>query len=666
KILFFIIILLPFVILFDFVSINYKYVNRSLIEISEKNINSTFLKKIYNFFGKKYENLLITIPSENKKYWLPEDINYRNSLPETKIITAGTSFTRNINPYSVNLNDWERSHGNENSNRFSDLNLINTENIKNLDIAWAYRSKDRHESKFDLDVQCNPIVVDGKIYTPTAGGGRIVSIDGFSGKEIWRTKKLHDDVARRGLQYWKGNNIIEPRIYATNFKKLIAINAKTGNFIKEFGKNGIVKIKPSSITPIIYQSKIIVVTFDKTVEVYDLVGGKLIWKLDFQKKYFSRAGGVKYNNEGSNPWGGISADLQRGILYITTGNPHSYFDGTRRPGPNESSDSIIAVDLNEKKILWSFQETEHDIWNLDIPAPPILTSIIRNNNLIDVVIAVTKRANTLMLDRVTGKPIFDMNYKKAPTSKIPGEKTAPYQLDLRLPEPFAKNIFSQNEITNLTATKRFEIKERIKNFKYGFFEPVDTEKKTIIYNFHGGAEWMGASVDHQSQTMYVTANNVAFITDIIWDSQNKKYISRFERLLDSDGYLGNVPPWGTLTSLNLNTGKIIWQVPFGEFERLTKQGISRTGTENFGGATATKGELVFATGTLDKMIYAFKSTNGEEVWKMQLPFIGSAPPTTYVANGEQFIIVQSTGSYTLRSGYSVERGDALVAFKLKK
>ena len=65
--------------------------------------------------------------------------------------------------------------------------------------------------------------------------------------------------------------------------------------------------------------------------------------------------------------------------HFATGNPHFYFDGTRRPGKNEMSNSVIAVDLNKKKILWSFQETAHDIWNSDLPAPPILTTINKNN-----------------------------------------------------------------------------------------------------------------------------------------------------------------------------------------------------------------------------------------------------------------------------------------------
>ncbi len=135
---------------------------------------------------------------------------------------------------------------------------------------------------------------------------------------------------------------------------------------------------------------------------------------------------------------------------------------------------------------------------------------------------------------------------------------------------------------------------------------------------------------------------------------------------DLDGYPASKPPWGTITALNLNTGKIIWQTPLGYYETLKSQKII-TGTENYGGATATAGELVFASGTLDKLIRAFDSTNGKELWSYKLPYIGSAPPTSYEVNGEQYIVIPASGGISLKIYYPdlVEQGDAIVAFKIQ-
>ena len=169
-------------------------------------------------------------------------------------------------------------------------------------------------------------------------------------------------------------------------------------------------------------------------------------------------------------------------------------------------------------------------------------------------------------------------------------------------------LLSTVKITNISSKSETFIKNKIKNSNYGFFIPHEIGKKNIFFGFHGGAEWMGASINNDNGMMYVTSHNIPFIGKI-YEDENKfsyyKYYSGFERLFDKNGYPGSKPPWGNLTAINLNSGKIKWQVPFGEYEELTKIGIPLTGTENYGGATGTAGNLVFATGTLDKKIRAF-------------------------------------------------------------
>ena len=161
--------------------------------------------------------------------------------------------------------------------------------------------------------------------------------------------------------------------------------------------------KRCKVSPVIINKKLIIATVEPALEIYDLLNGNLLWKYYLKEKKYNkrRYGGKRYDYSGGNPWGGISADVERGIVYITTGNAGFYFDGVNRPGDNKYSNSIIAVDIINKKKLWDFQEVSHDIWNLDIPAPPILTSIIINDIKIDVVVAVTKLGNTIVLDRLT-------------------------------------------------------------------------------------------------------------------------------------------------------------------------------------------------------------------------------------------------------------------------
>ena len=665
KFLLLIIVLFFYWVWKDYKKIDIHYINQSKITYDINNVNNNILKKINKLYNETIENILVSYFDIHKKYWnIIEDD--RDRLPEYKILKNKSKFTRSNNSISINNENWERSHGNNSSNRFSNLKIINSKNVSNLEIAWTYEMKNHYG-----DIQANPIVVNGVIYTPIAGG-YIVAIDGKSGKLIWKSNKFTDSVARRGLLYHKSKEDKVARIIFSNRERLISLNANNGKFIKSFGGDGQVRTGLNVTTPVIYKNNIVIVTWDRAVEVYDLYTGKTKWKLKYIEKISKRYGGKKFNNNGSNSWGGISLDENRGILYFTTGNPHFYFDGTQRPGTNPNSCSLIAVDLEKKKILWSFQETSHDIWNSDLPAPPILTSIIKDNEKIDVVVTPTKRSNTLILDRLTGEPIFDFRLRKAPKSNLAGEKTSYYQPDLETPEPFGRNIFKKEDLWSYDKELKEQANQKYKNLNFGFYQPYELGKKTLQYNFNGGAEWMGGSVDHGNGIMYVTSNNILWETEIIKIENKKslipKYSSNFSRALDKNGYPVIKPPWGSLTALNLNNGKIIWQVPFGEFDYLKKIGFPKTGTENFGGVTATAGNIAIATGTLDKKIYIFDTKNGDILFEKKLPFIGSAPPSTYLYEGKQYIVLHSSGGNTLKKGYPnlVKDGNLIIAFKLKE
>ncbi|HXC97713.1 MAG TPA: c-type cytochrome, partial [Verrucomicrobiae bacterium] len=134
----------------------------------------------------------------------------------------------------------------------------------------------------------------------------------------------------------------------------------------------------------------------------------------------------------------------------------------------------------------------------------------------------------------------------------------------------------------------------------------------------------------------------------------------YPRFYDGDGYPANKPPWGTLNCLDLNSGKLVWQVPLGEYPELAKQGMKNTGTENYGGAIVTAGGLLFVSGTRDNKIRAFDKTSGAELWSATLPFAGSAAPATYQIAGRQYVVIPATGVQHL----GTKRGDAWVAFAL--
>ena len=712
-------------------------------------------------------------------YWKVENVSERGSLPLYSVIPAAKieNLTKSINfPSKDSLKKWHRSHQNNSSLRFSTLNQVNNKNVDKLRKAWEYRSNDLPKNSLILGaavtIQANPIVINGIIYTPTVGD-YIVAIDAINGKEVWRYKTPSRKPAQRGLVYNNG------KIIFTNGKYLVSLNAKTGKPTNNFGENGTVKSKfMSRITPIIFENEIITLNFRPGIESHDLNSGKLLWSYALNKKSEQRYGGKKEIISAGVPWSGFSLDQERKIIYFQRGNPRPNWDGTQRPGDNNHSNSVVAFDLMNKEILWKFQEIRHDIWDLDVASSPILTSINIEGKNIDVVVTTTKIGNTLILDRLTGKPIFDFRLKKSKASSIPGEKTAKYQPFLQFPEPFSKQEFSLNEVTNIGEENKISVIEQLNEANFGWFEPHSFDSESlesndlILFGVHGGASWPGASVDPFKGILYVTSNDIPWrvklyravksinkislqfklnnieghdvfkescsschgidlggkhrdnliipniakafekyskheieniiiygyksmpsigenlsdekinkIVNYVFESGNlishtilktlnpwdynyqNKYFIRFE---DFEGFPASKPPWGKLTAINLNNGRILWSTPLGEYKKLTKRGIPITGTENYGGATATSGGLVFSAGTLDKKIRAFDSINGKELWSFDLPFASFTPVTIYEVNGIQYVLVTASGGGVsfdadpLRASH----GDAFISFSL--
>ncbi|WP_128546901.1 outer membrane protein assembly factor BamB family protein [Larkinella soli] len=133
----------------------------------------------------------------------------------------------------------------------------------------------------------------------------------------------------------------------------------------------------------------------------------------------------------------------------------------------------------------------------------------------------------------------------------------------------------------------------------------------------------------------------------------------YNKFLDSKGYPGIRPPWGTLTAINLNTGRHLWQVPFGELKELTAKGIPATGAESYGGPVVTKSGLLFIAASKDGTIRAFDKRTGKILWQADLPAPGFATPSTYEVNGKQYVVVACGGTKL-----GTRKGDSYVAYAL--
>ena len=695
--------------------------------------------------------------STNHDYWAVEDANARAKLPLYKTIPAARPeelTPANGYPKPETFLTWHRSHGDNGGMRYSVLAQINRKNVGELQQAWIYHSRDGSNN-----LQCNPIIVRGMMIAPTAGQF-VVGIDAETGTERWRFKP-EGRPAFRGLIY----SDPEDRVLFCAGKYLYALNPTNGSAISSFGENGHALLPgraqggfgAATAGPAIFEEIIVVPGFEKDVWGFDIRTGQLLWTFhtvphpgEFGYETWDRT-----ENYAANCWTGMALDEVRGIAYVSTGGPKPNFIGVGHLGDNLFANCLIALDARTGRRLWHFQEIPHDLWDRDVSAPPNLATITREGKRIDVVAVTTKNADTLLLDRVTGKPIFPFRMRRAPTSDLPGEVTAPYQPDPELPERFGKMEFTAADLTDRTTEAAQFAAERFKSVTTGFFRPASLGHPNLYWGMDGGAEWSGACIDPTTGRLYVSANHLGWMISVFRDDDppddprrpkspgrlvyetncaschgpalmgigvapplrglrfriSDAEISRrvrtgtngmpafpnlgdgevkslvdylllrdretpppgarterphysftgYPRFLDNEGYPASKPPWGTLNCLDLNTGKLLWKVPLGEYPQLTAEGVPITGTENYGGAIVTAGGLLFCSGTRDAKIRAFDKDTGAELWFGKLPWVGSAPPTTYSVNGRQFVVIASTGN---KLGRQDEYGDAYVAFAL--
>jgi len=399
-------------------------------------------------------------------------------------------------------NSWLRSHGGNLNLKYNDSKFINKKNLKDLKLVWQYQSIKRSEikNKYKQNIELNPIYINKKIIFVTADW-KIVALDALNGKKIWEIQALFQP-SRRGIVAEYDERIQKEIIFFPIGGKIYKIDATNGKVIKNFGKNGFIN-SATVIAPIIYKDYLISLTFgSKNLETFDKYTGNFLWSVPLHPERNFLSG---------TPWAGAAFDNKKGMVYVATGNPQPGLYGANRPGANKNTSSIIAINVEEKKIIWSFQETIHDLWDFDIASPPIIHNLKLNNNIYETVIAVTKRGNTLILERNTGKPLFDINFVKAPKSDASGEISSPVQMDIKKPEPFSKTEYTEKDFNKLSIKKQKEIRKIFDKSKQGWFATPSFEKDLIVFGLHGGAEWQGAAIDPINQNLYIPVNNIPYI-----------------------------------------------------------------------------------------------------------------------------------------------------------
>jgi quinoprotein glucose dehydrogenase len=446
-------------------------------------------------------------------------------------------------PLGSNYKEWASYAGTKDGSRYTALEDITLQNVSRLKVAWTYSSKDKDPGNHSQN-QCNPIMVDGKLYGSTPRL-KLFSLDASTGKQNWLfdpaeldTSSKKDPMAlfkvNRGLVYWAdeaGNN---KRIFYNVGSRVYAIDALSGRPVSGFGEKGYLDLTKdlgkevhsfiASTTPgVIYKDVIIIGmrvaesedAAPAPIRAYDVRTGKLRWSFNTiphpgEKGYETWADKDAWKKlGGANNWAGMSVDEKRGIVYIPTGSVGGDFYGGNRKGQNLFANSLIALDASTGKYIWHYQFVHHDLWDRDLPANPNLLTIKKDGKTIDAVAQITKYGYIFMFDRTNGKAIFPIVERQVSTKGLPGEEPWPTQPLPTLPEPFARQNFSAADVMGLSAESHKALMAKflkVKNTE--MFSPPSKDGGWIFPGFDGGGEWGGAAVDQETKIMYVNASEL--------------------------------------------------------------------------------------------------------------------------------------------------------------
>ena len=433
--------------------------------------------------------------------------------------------------------DWPVNRGDPAGSQFSVLAQINATNVHKLRPAWEYHTGDASDRS---SMYTNPIVIHGTMYicTPSL---KAVALDAATGRQIWvfDPARYNNGVVtrlrNRGVTYWKGDQ--GERIFDFVRDRVYAIDAKSGELIRSFGKDGYIDLRenlgvdPSGVAlemtspGAIYKNLLIVgsrvnETYGSSpghIRAYDTVTGQLKWIFHT----IPQPGEFGYNTwewptgetfGGANAWGGVTVDEKRGWAFVATGSATDDFYGGFRKGRDLFANCVVALDATTGGLKWHYQTVRHDLWDYDNPPAPILVTLKSGNTSRDAVVQLTKMGLTFVLDRNTGEPIFPIHDMPVPRSDVPGEEAWPAQPVPLKPPPLVRQAITEADLTNITPEAHEYALQVFRKYRSGsIYTPPSLQGNITMPGHLGGAQWHGGSFDPQLNVLYVNVNEIPTI-----------------------------------------------------------------------------------------------------------------------------------------------------------
>jgi quinoprotein glucose dehydrogenase len=433
--------------------------------------------------------------------------------------------------------DWRVTGGAPSQTRFSPLDQIDRANVKSLRVAWIYHTGDA-SSADHTEIQASPIVVHGVLYS-TSPGLALFALRAATGEQLWRfdpfVGRERERHVNRGVAYWEEGT--ERRLFYVVGRRLYAIDATTGRPAPGFGCVGwgdlaegldrygsrtqLVATSPG----VVYRDLLIQGTrvgegagsAPGNLRAFDVRTGRVRWIFHTIPRT-GEPGAETWAPEawrtagGANSWPGLTLDTARGIVFVPTGSATPDFYGGERLGANLYANTLLALDAATGRRLWHFQTVHHDVWDRDLPAAPNLLRVTRDGRQVDAVAQITKSGFVFLFDRETGRPLFPVEERPVPQSDLKGEETWPTQPIPTKPAPFARQVMTEADVSDLTPEAHAAALARFRTLRSGhLFLPPSEAGTVVLPGFDGGGEWGGAAVDERSGVIFVNGSDVPWI-----------------------------------------------------------------------------------------------------------------------------------------------------------
>ncbi len=475
-------------------------------------------------------------------------------------------------------NDWTAYGGSTNALRFSSLNQITKENVKDLEVAWTYHTGDLRKSDdaTEYTFEATPLKANGMLYFCTPHN-EVHALDPETGAVKWKYAPPQDrsymqqHQTCRGVSFYDAssaaaaNSASQPalcrkRIFnATTDAQLVALDADSGKPCADFGQNGVVdlhanmgEVRPHALmqtsAPLVAGNLVIVGGsvmdngFNRgnpsgVIRAYDAVTGRLVWNFDPATPDNTQpiAADATYAQDTPVAWATLSADLKNGLVYVPFGNASPDEVGIERD-PNSNTekfrDALVALDLKTGAFKWRYQSANHDLWDRDNPSQPSLVDIDYQGNPQPAVILPTKTGNLFVLNRLTGQPIYPVNQVKVSTEGgVEGEKFAATQPVSSL--NFIPQPLTEKSMWGISPFDQMSCRIGFRELRYdGNPWTPATEKGSLIFPGNIGVfNWGSVAVDPERQLLIAAPVRLAYKYNLI----KRTPATATERMFTKDG-----------------------------------------------------------------------------------------------------------------------------------